>query len=311
MIKMWVFKVLIFFMIQCSNLVWAQNFYDEDPHLIELTPKNFDKVIHRTNYTSVVEFYAPWCGYCKQLKPVMKKVAKKLDGIVQVASVNCDLPKNKQLCAEHRIQGFPTLMVFRPPKIDMSKPHSQRVELRNHAGEVYKGERKMAPIIDFAVSRMKNYVKRLLSVNKLEEIFKKSTRPSMVLFSKKDKLSPVYKSIALDWLGVFNCFIIPNGKLDSLSSDDNLAKSYPNIYGFLQSIAHDQKNSEKSLLVVFDSHNDQYHVFQGDSLVKPQVSKFLTGSIGRNPQEGPGSKRQQFVDAVKSGKNKRVNHDEL
>lgn len=169
----------------------------------------------------------------------------------------------------------------------------------------------MAPIVDFAVSRIKNYVKRLLSLDKLEKIFNNSSRPSMVLFSKKDKLSPVYKSIALDWLGIFNCFIIPNGKLNPLSADDTLAKSYPNIYGFLQNIANDQKNSEKSLLVVFDPHNDQYHVFQGDSLAKPQVSKFLTESLGQNPQEGPGSKRQQFIDTVTSGKNKKVNHDEL
>ncbi|GCE98113.1 hypothetical protein ZYGM_001287 [Zygosaccharomyces mellis] len=298
-------------MVPFSSLICAQNFYDEDPHIMELTPKNFDKVIHRTNYTSVVKFYAPWCGYCQQLKPVVKKVAKNLNGIVQVASVNCDLPKNKQLCAQNKVQGFPTLMMFRPPRVDMSKPYSQRVKLGTHASEVYKGERKMAPIVDFAASRIKNYVKRLLSLNKLEEIFKNSSRPSMILFSKKDKLSPVYKSIALDWLGIFNCFIIPNGKLNSMSPDGNLAKSYPNIYDFLQNIVTNQKNSDKSLLVIFDPHNDQYHVFKGNSLGKPQVSKFLTESIGLNPQEGPGSKRQQFIDAVARGNNKNINHDEL
>lgn len=306
-----ILKLLIAAIIQVSNLVWAQNFYDEHPHLMELTPKNFDKVIHGTNYTSVVEFYAPWCGYCQQLKPIMKKVAKNLDGIVQVASVNCDLPKNKQLCAQNRIQGFPTLMVYRPPRVDLSKPYSERVKLGNHASEVYKGERKLAPIIDFTVSRMKNYVRRLLNLNKLSEMFGKSTRPSMILFSKKEKLSPIYKSIAVDWLGSYNCFMIPNNKVAPLSSDDNLAKFYPNIYGFLQGLVEKQKNSEKSLLVVFDPHNDQYYVFQDSPLVKAQVSKFLKESLGYNPQEGPGSRRQQFVDAIKSGKAKKVEHDEL
>lgn len=308
---MWINKVLIFFLIHLSSLVFAENFYDENPHIMELTPKNFDKVIHRTNYTSVVEFYAPWCGYCKQLKPVMKKVAKNLDGIVQVASVNCDLPKNKKLCTQHQIQGFPTIMMFRPPKVDLSKPYSQRVKLENHASEVYKGERKMAPIVDFAVSRMKNYVRRLLNLNKLGKIFQNSSRPSMILFSKKDKLSPVYKSIALDWLGTFNSFRITNDKLNSLSSDDTLAKSHPNIYGFLQKMVSEQKNSEKSLLVAFDPHNDQYHVFQGDSMRKPQIAEFLTEAIGYSPREGPGSKRQQFIDAVTNDKKKEVKHDEL
>ena len=40
------------------NEVKAQNFYDSDPHISELTPKSFDKAIHNTNYTSLVEFYA-------------------------------------------------------------------------------------------------------------------------------------------------------------------------------------------------------------------------------------------------------------
>ena len=117
--------------------VLAQNFYDASPHIIELTPKSFDKVVHRTNYTTVVEFYAPWCGYCKLLKNIMKKAAKNLDGIVQVASVNCDLAKNKQLCAQYRVEGFPTLMVFRPPKVDLNKQSDNRVKLGNHASEVY------------------------------------------------------------------------------------------------------------------------------------------------------------------------------
>ena len=102
----------LFVLFQLQSVVWGQNFYDRDPNIIELTPKNFDQVIHRTNYTSVVEFYAPWCGHCQQLKGKMKKVAKSLEGIVQVASVNCDQAKNKQLCAKQKIKGYPTIMVL-------------------------------------------------------------------------------------------------------------------------------------------------------------------------------------------------------
>lgn len=302
---------MLFILLGLQSPVLGQNFYDEDPHLMELTPKNFDKVIHRTNHTTVVEFYAPWCGYCQQLKGTMKKVARNLDGILQIAAVNCDLAKNKQLCAQHKVQGFPTLMVFRPPKIDVSKPVHERINLGNHASEVYKGERKLAPIADFAVSRMKNYVRRLLSINKLNLVFEKATRPSMVLFSKKGKLSPVYRSIALDWLGILDCFIVPNGKLHVLSDEDKLSQTHPNIFEFLQKTIPVQKNCDQSLLVVFDSAKDEYHVFESGSLVKAQIAEFLSKKLGISPREGPGSKRQLFLDAVKRGKSKKLKHDEL
>ncbi|CDH15824.1 related to Protein disulfide-isomerase MPD1 [Zygosaccharomyces bailii ISA1307] len=308
---MWTFKILILLCFGSLAPALAQNFYDEDPHIMELTPKSFEKVIHRTNYTTIVEFYAPWCGYCQQLKKTMKKAARNLEGVLQVAAVNCDLAKNKQICAQNKVQGFPTLMVYRPPKVDVSKPFDRRINLDNHASEIYKGERKLAPIVDFALSRMKNYVKRLLNINKLNAVFDKASRPSVVLFSKKDKLSPVYNSIALDWLGVLDCFIIPNRKVQSLNDDDNLAKTHPKIFTFLQKTMPDQKGSEESLLVVFDSKNDEYHVFEGKSLVKEQIAEFLTKKFDLIPNEGPGSRRQYFLDSVKNGKNRKLKHDEL
>lgn len=304
-------------MIGLQATALGQNFYDSDAHVMELTPKSFDKVVHATNYTTLVEFYAPWCGYCQQLKGIMRKTGKVLDGVAQVASVNCDLSKNKKLCGQYKVQSFPTLMVFRPPKVDVSKPVSERLQLRNHASEIYQGVRKLSPIVDFALSRIKNYVKRINSVDKLSSILKGNGRKSLILFSKKDKVSPIYKAVALDWLGVFDCFTIPNSRLSAFSDDNQLSKTHPQIFKFLQETIPKQMNSAKSLLVAFDAENDQYNVIECDSFTKSEIYKTLSETFDMAPMEGPLSKREQYLHALKTGKKpkkiKPVNrvHDEL
>ena len=249
------------------NEVKAQNFYDSDPHISELTPKSFDKAIHNTNYTSLVEFYAPWCGHCKKLSSTFRKAAKRLDGVVQVAAVNCDLNKNKALCAKYDVNGFPTLMVFRPPKIDLSKPiDNAKKSFSAHANEVYSGARTLAPIVDFSLSRIRSYVKKFVRIDTLGSLLRKSPKLSVVLFSKQDKISPVYKSIALDWLGKFDFYSISNKKLKQLTDMNPTYEKTPEIFKYLQKVIPEQRQSDKSKLVVFDADKDKFWEYEGNSI---------------------------------------------
>ncbi|SCW01753.1 LAFE_0E06502g1_1 [Lachancea fermentati] len=307
-----------FWLLFWVSLVNGQSFYEKSPHIIELTPKTFRKVIHETNYTTLVEFYAPWCGHCQQLKGIMERVARNLDGIVQVASVNCDLAKNKQLCAQHRIQGFPTLMVFRPPKVDLNKAPEDAIRLGNHASEIYKGERKLRAIADFSVSRVKNYVRRISKVNTLIDILQKEqSRYSAVLFAKKDKISPLFKSLALDWLGTIDFYTIPISKLDAKAQVSSTNAS--NITSFVQKFSELEHKEDKSVLVLFDNKEDRYYIFEDKLLNKLDIAMFL--SQFAEPTEGPLTKRQEFIDSLKqskksskkrsTGRNSKIEHDEL
>lgn len=184
-----------------ATAAMASGFYQHpSSHVIELDSNNFNQVVLDTNQTSLVEFYAPWCGHCQNLKSDYETVGRILDDIVNVGAVNCDLGKNKKLCSQYRIQGYPSILAFRPPKIDIDKPDPINYA---HATETYGGQRKAQALIEFATGRIKNYVKRIATAEKLDEWLQndKSDRPKVVAFTRKSKLSSLLKSIAIDYLG--------------------------------------------------------------------------------------------------------------
>ena len=59
----------------------------------------------------LVKFYAPWCGHCKRLAPVLDKVVKQVHGKMNIAKVDCTVEKD--VCREHSIRGYPTLKYYR------------------------------------------------------------------------------------------------------------------------------------------------------------------------------------------------------
>ena len=65
--------------------------YTKKDAVVELTPDNFDHRVKDSDGVWIVEFYAPWCGHCKNLAPEYKKAAKALSGIVGVGAVDCDV----------------------------------------------------------------------------------------------------------------------------------------------------------------------------------------------------------------------------
>jgi len=85
---------------------------EDDPNsaVIKLTDANFDSLVMQSADVWLVEFFAPWCGHCKNLAPEWRKAATELQGKVKVGAVDCD--SNPKLKQQFNIQGFPTIKVF-------------------------------------------------------------------------------------------------------------------------------------------------------------------------------------------------------
>lgn len=78
---------------------------------INLTKENFDKVIADKSKPSIIDFWAPWCGPCKALSPILDEIASENHNSVSVYKVNVD--EETELAQEHGVQSIPTILLYK------------------------------------------------------------------------------------------------------------------------------------------------------------------------------------------------------
>jgi len=85
------------------------------PEVVTLTDGNFDSIVTSADSDVMLEFYAPWCGHCKQLKPEYSSLAKHYEGDTGVTIAAMDATVHSPP-SEFKIEGYPTLIYYTKDK---------------------------------------------------------------------------------------------------------------------------------------------------------------------------------------------------
>jgi len=82
---------------------------------IHVTDAAFEKVVLKSTIPVVVDFWAPWCGPCRMVAPILDKIAKEQEGKLVVAKVNTD--ENSEWAMHFGVHGIPTMLFVANGKI--------------------------------------------------------------------------------------------------------------------------------------------------------------------------------------------------
>ena len=121
----------------------------------------------------LVEFYAPWCGHCKNLEPHWNQAATELKGKIKVAKL--DATVHNKVASRYGIRGYPTIKIFPPgPKSDSNV-------------QEYDGPRESAGIVTVALDKLEKFgvipdVEQLTNQNQYNEVCTERTGVCIIAF---------------------------------------------------------------------------------------------------------------------------------
>jgi thioredoxin 1 len=101
----------------------------------KITDDSFETDVLKSSTPVLVDFWAEWCGPCKQIGPALEEISAEMGDRVTVAKINID--DNPMTPGRYGVRGIPTLMVFKDGKVFSTKvgamPKSKIVEWLNEA----------------------------------------------------------------------------------------------------------------------------------------------------------------------------------
>ena len=83
--------------------------------VIELTDATFDKTVHNSDVPVLVDFWAPWCGPCKMIAPLIKEIADEYADKAKICKLNTDDARDSAM--EFSISAIPTIILFKDGQV--------------------------------------------------------------------------------------------------------------------------------------------------------------------------------------------------
>ena len=82
---------------------------------LKVTDESFERDVLKAGQPVLADFWAEWCGPCKQIAPILDQLAEELSGRVTIAKVNID--ENDAIAVEYGVRAIPTMILFKGGKV--------------------------------------------------------------------------------------------------------------------------------------------------------------------------------------------------